>query len=119
MHIDTETDTFVVDDRHRYPLEVVDFGDTDATEWFWRRRRGLMRFESGATLSIIYGDATWSTNRDCFLNDYLFNERPTCVEVWASWEEEPRGYVDKEGLLLLIAQANIQPTDQPTQGDKP
>lgn len=121
MRIDKDTSTFVVDDRHRYPVTRITMNDLDpdtlGMPYF--ERKCLMTFESGATLSIIYGHATWSVNRDAWLDGYPFDEDPACVEVWASWEEDPRGYVDSEGLLMLIAQANIQPSEHPTQGATP
>jgi len=104
-----ENGMFIVDDRHRYPVAQYHAEDMepDSMGFPFSRRRALLRFETGANLSIIWGYATYSTNYDAWLDDQPIDEDPGLVEVWASWEEEPEGYCDAPRVLELIAQANV------------
>lgn len=109
MHMDRDTGMFHVTDRHRYPAEVRVWSDLDddVLGFPFHERCVWLHFESGARLSVIWGHATWSSNRDAWLGGY--SDHPTCVEVLPSWDNEPEGYVDCIRMLELIDQANNQP----------
>lgn len=93
-----------------------------------RRRRCLIRFESGWAASIIWGGGTYSTNHDAFYLDDQFTEEPTTVEVGVldhtgelrqrrhrdddgfEWHDV-ESYLDDPDLAALLDHLAALPTD--------
>jgi hypothetical protein len=68
-------------------------------------RRAMIQSETRISLSIIWGCATWSTNRDARSAEF-FVEEPTSVEVGILWDgqllDDPLGYQTTDQVLALI-----------------
>lgn len=113
MHV--EKDEFIVGDKRFACTEVVrtevhsnpryaEYDDGEDHTFY--TRRCLLKFESGVSISFVWGSATYSANRDAGgLSGGQFNEFPETVEAWPSWEEDP--YECNEQMVLdLIQQGN-------------
>lgn len=67
--------------ERRWPLMWWEGNDFGTARCMHRTRAGVMRFESGWDVSIIWGTATYSTNYHTLLRTEEFAEEPHLVEM--------------------------------------
>jgi hypothetical protein len=92
----------------------------------FRTRRVRIDFENGWSASIVYGDATYSSNRDRHPVDgtHRFSETPTTVEVMvidhedrhANPDGEPFGWQTPREVIDMLDLVVKLPTDYPFAG---
>lgn len=77
-------DIFWIGDKP-YPWAEIDHVDRESLNMPWRERRARLRFENGYTLSIVWGDGTYSSNHDAAYGerhpDIGFSEEPFTEEA--------------------------------------
>jgi hypothetical protein len=108
-------------------IEDVTYGPNG--EYLHRTRRTTVRFETGWSASIVWGDATYSSNHDAWLDTPSFTEAPTTVEVGVldstgelrqrnksdddtglEWHDV-ESYLDDDELAALFDRLATLPTD--------
>lgn len=104
----------------------VDNRDTEHRDYWFRERRFRLTFESGWTLSVVWGSGTYSTNRDLGYtggSNPDFHEEADTVEIAAwlpegemvEWAEGDivRGWTTEPELLALIDDMMGWPSEVP------
>ena len=98
-----------------YPwAAAVTVDDVDVEPHPFRIRRFVLTFENGWSVSVLYGDATYSSNYDAWFLDGEFEEEPEHVEVAVL---DPDGSMLADPvtlndvlLLVLIATTSTHPS---------
>lgn len=113
-------------DGHRHfwcGYEAADVTLPSGTRAPFRIRRARLGFEPGWAVSIIWGSATWSTNRDTPFSDDPFTETPATVELavldraGSIITDDPLSHVSPDLALAVIDVVASLPTDHPTAAD--
>lgn len=113
-------------DGHRHfwcGYDASDIALPSGTRAPFRVRRARLGFEAGWMVSIVWGSATWSTNRDTPFSDDPFTETPATVELavldraGTIITDDPLSYVSPELAVAVIDVVASLPTDHPTAAE--
>lgn len=113
------TDTFRVEDdrwlwvgERRFPMArwVTHDHDLHVAKGTMHTRQARLDFESKLSLSILWGNATYSSNYEVMFGDREFTEEPTTVEVGVLNDDgligDPLAWQTVEDVLRVIDAIN-------------
>lgn len=119
MRLDLEASIIVFGGR-RFPVRRADLTDHEipGLDKTMHRRQVILTFENGVSMSILWGDLTYSDNHDCWIDPTLpFIEEPNTVEIGFF---DPKGdfmhefgvidYADDERALAAIDMVSALPS---------